>query len=507
MQHSRAGAARRWWALGAAALIAAAGLPSVAAAQDRPAFVNGDGKASALLFDMKIQLTGEIGSDTGLALGVGAGRALSQYQDTGASSEGRVLDYSLMDLLNMQPSEECPDVIPIYLDSTKPQLTRAESTTPGNETSQLTQIKYAGFPTYGPDFGTQDATAGPTTTASASTNAPMIDSGVIKLVNARSTSTSQVVNGVREATAVSTADSLSIMGGALTLFRPTWTATAKSGSTTVNEAKFTYSSALVLGMTRPGGQTGDLVAFKGFIENMFSALGLRLTLPTATVRPGPNGTGEVSISPLVVGLQNIPLGSSLIKPILNALNPNIEEALAKYLAQDCSNPAWQLVADVTRGVLSGKGGISFAAGGADAMTDDIWYPPPSFDLPADNGLTLGAGTDTSFGTGSAVEGISTFNTSGSSFDDSLGSTSTEPIDLGDDTVPIEPTVESTTTSEPPADDGPQETASIKRTAERSKPGTKGGTAGWLTVLGLVGVLALAGADQFVMRRSRRRFTG
>lgn len=502
-QPSRPGPLRRWWALGAAGLIAATTIPSPAGAADPPAFVNGDAKASALLFDLKIQLTGEIGSETGLSLGFGAGRALSQYQDTGASAEGRVADYSLMDLLNMQPSEECPDVVPLYLDSTKPPLTRAESTTPGADVSRLTQVKYAGFPTHGSDFGSQDAVAGPSISATASTNAPSIDSGVIKMLNARSSSTSRVVNGVREAVAVATADSLSILGGAMTLFKPTWTATAKSGSTTVSEATFTYSSAMVLGITRPGGSTGDLIAFKGLIENLFAGLGMKLYLPTATITPGPNGTGKVEISPMIVGLSNIPLGSSLLKPILNALNPRIEESLAAYLAQECSNPAWQLVADVTKGVLGGNGGISFAAGGADAMTDDIYYPPVNLDLPAGN-LPLGDTTLIS-----PVD-PSVLGTTDTTFPSSLGDISTSSPDLeptSDTLPPIDEPTDSTTTTTAPTEDGPpRETASVQRTAQRSKPGEKGGTAGWLTVVGLVAVLALAGGDQFVMRRSKRRFT-
>lgn len=495
---------RRWWALCAAAVLATMVVSSPAGADDPPAFVNGDGKAFANLFDLKIQLAGDISGGNGLALGFGAGRSLSAFQESTATAEGRVADYALTDLINMQPSAECPDYIPIYLDSTKPPQTLADSSMPGSDQSQLTVVKYAGYPTYGPEFGTQNAVAGPTTTATGSTTAKLIDSGVVKLVNPQSTSTSRIVNGVREAIAVSSADSLSIMGGAMTLFRPKWTATARSGATTTAEATFTYSSAIVLGITRPGGRTEDLQAFKGFIESTFSALGLKLYLPKATFEPGPNGTGSVSISPLIVGMQNIPLGSSLLKPVLTALSPRIDEALKAYLAQKCSNPAMELLADVARGVLGGTGGLSFSAGGADAMTDDIYYALPSFDLPA-GGLDTPATTMPSFdggglgdGGGSGVLSENTTNT-------------TEPGDLGGDlgdlpdetTTSVEP-VGSTTTSRP-SQRGPKQIATALPIRQQSKPGTKGGTAGWLTIAVLGAVLALAGADHFVMRRSRRRF--
>lgn len=510
-QHpTRPASRRRWWAVFAGALLATTVAGTPAGAADPPAFVNGDGKAFANLFDLKIQLTGDISSAGGLALGFGAGRSIAAYQDTGATSEGRVADYALTDLINMQPSEECPNYIPIYLDSTKPPLTRAESDTPGDDASKLTQVKYAGFPTYGPDFGTQDATAGPGTTSTASTNAPLMDSGVVKLVNAKSTSTTRVVNGVREAVAISSADSLSIMGGALTLFRPQWTATAKSGATTVAEATFTYSSAIVLGITRPGGRTEDLQAFKGFIESTFSALGMRMYLPKATITPGPNGTGSVSISPLVVGLQNIPLGSSLLKPVLRALSPQIEQSLNAYLEQKCSNPAMELLADVAMGVLGGHGGISFSAGGAEAMTDDIYYAPPSFDLstPSDPSTMDAPESDVAItpdfggGGGASVSDSSLFNTPTSSGD--LSTFDTTPSD----TIPLEEsttTTETSTTSTAPSRVERREIAGGVPIGQRSMPGSKGGTAGWLTIAVLGAVLALAGADQFVMRRSRRRF--
>jgi len=496
------GLVRRWWALCAAAVLATMVVSSPAGADDPPGFVNGDGSAFANLFDLKIQLAGDISGGNGLSLGFGAGRAIAGYQDATATAEGRVADYALTDLINMQPTAECPDYIPIYLDSTKPPQTLADSSSPGSDVSQLTVVKYAGYPTYGPVFGTQDAVAGPSTTSTATTTAKLIDSGVVKMVNPQSTAATRVVNGVREAVAVSSADSLSIMGGAMTLFRPKWTATARSGATTVADASFTYSSAIVLGISRPGGRNDDLQAFKGFVESTFSALGLKIILPKATIEPGPNGTGSVSISPFIVGMQNIPLGSSLIKPVLRALSPNINEALTAYLAQKCSNPAMELLADVAQGVLGGTGGLSFSAGGADAKTDDIYYAPPSFDLPSAEVPDTTAPTSPSFD--SPVDDFSTPPTSVlSDFETNPGdTTSSLPPDT---TVPTtEP--DTTTTSAAARQGERREVAEGLPIGQRSKPGSKGGTAGWLTIAVLGAVLVLAGADQFVMRRSRRRFT-
>ena len=44
-----------------------------------------------------------------------------------------------------------------------------------------------------------------------------------------------------------------------------------------------------------------------------------------------------------------------------------------------------------------------------------------------------------------------------------------------------------------------------RRAAQSTPGDTGGTAGWVTLVGLGAVVALVIGDQLVMRRSRRKF--
>jgi hypothetical protein len=482
--------------VGPAALVIAVVAAPTARADTAPAFINGDGSASASFFDLRIHL-GDLNA-SGLALGFGSGRALTNYQDGAASAQGEALDYSLLSSINQQPTAACPDYIPLFLASTAPQLTRADSSDPNGAASQLTTIKYAGFPTYGPVFGTQDAMAGPTTTATAAANAPSVDSGVVAMVNAASTSTSAVVGTTRTATATMTADSLSIMGGALTLFKPTWTAVAKSGSTTEADATFTYSSAMFLGISRPGNTPGDLQLFKGWMESTFSALGMIVDLPTVTVTPGENGTGTVAISPLTIGMQHLPLGQQFLGPLLNSISPQLDAALKNYLASPCSNQSLELLVPVLEGFASGTGSLGFAVGGATAMTDDVYYPPVSLDsgvADASLSVPVDAPPTTSLPAFAAPS------------DFSVPTTPTDSTDVTAPTVDDTTTVPTTVPDhQEVADPAAPRVARLAPAADRSLPGHSGGKAGWLTLVALAAVVALAGADQFVMRRSRRKFS-
>jgi len=492
--------ARSLWLAGPVALVIAIVMAPTAQADTTPAFVNGDGAAAASFFDLRIHLG--VLDASGLAIGFGSGRSLTNYQDDAASAQGEALDYSLLSSINQQPTPECPDYVPLFLASTAPPLTRADSTDAGGDTSHVTTVKYAGFPTYGPVFGTQDAVAGPTNTATADAKAPSVNSGVVAMSNAHSTSTSAVVGATRVATATMTADSLSLMGGALMLFKPTWTATAKSGSTTVADASFTYSSALFLGISRPGNNPADLQTFKGWMESTFSGLGMVLNLPTVTVTAGENGTGSVAISPLTVGMQNIPLGQQLIAGVLNSISPQIDAALKNYLAQPCSNQSDELLVPVLEGFASGTGSLGFSVGGATAMTDDVYYPPVSID----SGVAdASASADTS--------GVDSTTDTSPSFDSSSRGLST-PASSSVATDLTTTTADSTTTTAPVALPDHQEVAdaakprvaSLAPAADRTLPGHTGGRAGWLTIVALAAVVALAGADQLVMRRSRRKFS-
>jgi hypothetical protein len=133
----------------------------------------------------------------------------------------------------------------------------------------------------------------------------------------------------------------------------------------------------------------------------------------------------------------------------------------------------------------------------------MYYPPISLDTGvADTSLTA----DTSFADNTTTPvASSSFDSTTSDF----SSGSTVPSDLAATTPD-----DSTTTTTPPADTDHQQVADADRprvanlapASDRSRPGHTGGTAGWLTLVALAAVIVLAGADQFVMRRSRRKFS-
>jgi hypothetical protein len=75
-------------------------------------------------------------------------------------------------------------------------------------------------------------------------------------------------------------------------------------------------------------------------------------------------------------------------------------------------------------------------------------------------------------------------------------------------VDLGPTVEGVTETvpEPVVDEQADaaESPGVRRASDRSVPGSTDGAAGWVTLVGLVAVVALAAGDQLVMRRGRRR---
>lgn len=497
-----------------AAMIAAAGHPVDAQATrtqppESPGFVPGEAKADTGFFEAKVQITGAVGSGRGLAIGFGSGRALAQYADDNAAAEGRVLDYSLLQVLNSQPTPECPNIVPLFANSTLPPLTRAESSNPAHANSQLTEVRYAGWPDYGPVFGTQDATAtaGPPLNSAAVTTAPIVDAGLITLWNPRSEVSTTLRGKTREARAIMSATSLSILGGAMVLYEPRWVAIARSGDTTTADARFSYSSATIFGMQRgPGTNSADLNTFKGFVENFFGFLGLRLILPEARVTDGGDGgPPRVTITPLTVAIENIPLGQNLIGPLLRAISPQLDAALAEYLAQPCSNKSYELLADVLKEVLSGTGGAALTVGGASAMTDDTYFPPVDFGNAAGEAGTGGAVAASGESAPVNVGGLDDFGggaVGGGGFSPAFDAPVTfDGIDPSVDLAEEVTDVTETAAGAAPTAAAPE----VRRTARTAatNPATTSRPT-WLMAAALAGVLTLAGADQLVMRRSRRR---
>ena len=490
--------------VGVAALTCAVFAPGqIAGADTRPDFVRGDGKATAGFFDLKLQITGSTGGAGGLAIGFGSGKALAEYHDDGAAAEGRALDYSLLSLLNPQPTAACPDIIPLFLASTEPPKTRADSSDPAAANAQPVQVRYAGFPTYGDVFGTQAATADATPTSKATTDAPDVQSGVVGLSRAHSESTVRVSGHTREAIAKVSADNLTIMGGALTLFNPVWTATARSGDITTSDATFTYSGASILGVQRPGNVPGDLTFFKNFVESTFAFLGMHVIFPTATIDTSAGASiPSVSISPLQVTLDNLPIGQSLLGPILHAISPQIDQALKSYLAQKCSNQGLQLLSDVLLNLVSGRGGMSFALGGATAMTDDTYTPPLDLSLPSNGSNPPVAPPTASIASAFTPAAATPRSRSTSTAIDVPATTESVPVAVEPASIEAPVPGKAEVAAAAPAYRPVQRAA-----AERSTPGHTGGAAGWATAAVVFAALSLAGADHMMMRRSTRRMIG
>ena len=287
---------------------------------------------------------------------------------------------------------------------------------------------------------------------------------------------------------------------------PRWEASTTSGGTETATGTFTFASATILGIDRTVANfPGDFNDFASGVASFLSALGVSLQYPKLVTEPG-----RVTMTPIVVGLNNPPIGLDFIQPLLKAIAPLREESNRKMISEDCNNQAILQVADLALGILSGSGAVSLSAGGVTAFTAATEFPePPALEIPDLDAPTIDAPvidvpTPVVTAPPVAVNDLtlsrSTGSTSSSFAADDLGSSVVEsapPLDTGIiDTAPVAAPVAEAT--------GPGfELPSAELVSRRIEPGTKGGTAALVGAGGLVGLLLLAGADRFVMKRTKR----
>jgi hypothetical protein len=155
-------------------------------------------------------------------------------------------------------------------------------------------------------------------------------------------------------------------------------------------------------------------------------------------------------------------------PLVGSLQPARDPITSGIIEASPEAGGLVTIGDIAIGALTGRGGIDLHLGGGTAYTEGERFTSPfgSFDLGAD-----GVG----------------------------------PVSLGSDTRAAFTPVGSAPTAEPAEPGGPGVKAGkVELAAARRQPGTTGGAAVVVGLVGLLAVLSMAGADWWRLRHEPRR---
>ncbi len=452
-------------------------------------FPNGEARASADTFELNIK-------QGNANIGLTYGRSLSSYADITGTAEARALDLGVLPVL--LGGEQCDGSPPVLNPATFPAITRADSSEAGADASRRAEAFMPGMGTEGPgpSAGFQDATAVPGPTAVATTESADADAFLVALSDGRTQVTTSLVDDVRSAEAVVTADELRVFGGLFTFHDPKWEAVTRSGRVNAAAGRFSFSSATVLGFPRPADSAmADLAEFERGLEELLAPLGVQLDLPTVKISP----EGRVTVSPMAFRIVDPPWGAQVIAPFLADIQPLKDSLIQQALDEDCKNETQILLLDVLLGILAGSGSVEIEAGGVDVSTDDTDFPAPRPPAPLAPGgppaTVLAAATPEydEFTPGSSSPG--TAGTRGTSGTSGLS-------DLGADEL-----LEDVAVTEDVEDDGVDEEAlSVLPSASSSRfeDSDAGRAAVAVGLVALVGAVGLTLGERFLSRRSSRR---
>jgi hypothetical protein len=198
------------------------------------------------------------------------------------------------------------------------------------------------------------------------------------------------------------------------------------------------------------------------VNEALKPVGLRLDAPVAGV------DGNVaSVSPLGIHLQASEPGRVVGAPVVGAIQPVREPVTSGIIEASPEAGGLVTIGDIIIGALTGRGGIDLHLGGGSAYTESERFTSPfgAFELGAGGVGPVSLDGDTSTG----------FAPNGSGASSELGRSGAA-----------------------------DKAGKIELVGARRLPGTAGGAAAVVGLLGLLAVLSMAGADWWRLRHEPRR---
>lgn len=461
-------AARRWrrtrWT--AAAVVAALGItaatgPAASGAPKQTEAVP-PGFGGAIAFGARVNP-----KFAELPLAITVGVSLASHQNTFASAESRAIDLGTIG--TTLAGEGCDGGDATLAAEDQPQALRTDSTQEGSADGFTEQEDVPpGTPI------TKFVRANPTPFGeSITTAAPFGVPGVLEVAGIRVTSTSGMVDGQREARAISEVGEV-VLGGVVRLAGLRWEAVHRSGSGEELRGTFTLGSASVAGTPIP---TQDPVAAISQMNAVLNPIGLNIVPPASRTAPGAGGNIQF-VDPIAIEVLPNAARDALTGGVLGGAQPVRENLFAAILEQTCSAATFITVFDVAVGSLTGAGSLALELGGVQAETRAIRFSSTLGGRP-----TLGGGSVALPGAG-ATHGTSTRTAA------EPAGTRAAPV-----AAPVGPATPSQPSSAGTASDAAEPIADI--TNER------GGALAAVGATGLLLLLASAEGDRRKMRRAQR----
>ena len=334
------------------------GPATAGAADDAPAFRNGQASAVALI----AKVSPGVGS---LSLAMTSGVAVAQVANDLAQAQSKVLDLGLIGTsLTQQQCDGSPGPVrPEQL----PQASTVDNRS-GDSSAAEDSLPLAGAP-LGSGRQVAEATKAPMAHASVTDVASAIGP-LVALHGGRSDSSARVVDGdAREAVATSSVDI--DIAGVVTLSGANWRAFHRTGADPATDGSFTMATATASGVPLPVDQ---LIPLESAINSALTMSGVSVTLPRILHVTEPNDF--VRVTPLTITLKDSPLGKAALGPGLNLTRAQRAQLFETIAGVYCKAAAALLVGDVSISVASGTGFLTVEIGGAEASSADLQLGDP-----------------------------------------------------------------------------------------------------------------------------------
>jgi hypothetical protein len=446
-------------------------IPSQAALAANPKpFVSGDATA----ISQAVQIAPRTG---GLAAAIVVGTTIAQYRDTLAQASSQAVN---LGIVGTTLTVQCDKTPPTLKASQLPQPLIAESVhgdshavknTAGQGSSGVVAVS-----------GHEEVTVKQTPSAIATFDgSALVLPKLIDAAGLHNGGFSKLIPGkARIATATSQVGQLSLLNGAVVLSGMKWAASARSGTHAGRHSSFTLGGVSLAGKAMPVDQK-SIASTITAIDKVLAPTGLHITLPTSVFQGG-----TLTETPLVIGLDNSKLGSQVINPLINALQPITNPLRSGLDGISCQFGKVLTIVDLALAALDGAGGLDLDLGGASANTDGRSYADP-----------FGNGSQ-HLGGGHQILG-----------NQGPGPTSTPSPSKGNpgSSVPLPGSQDQTTTpssgSTPQLANNVTTSQSCSTTSRANRPSCSNGQGLAVGLIAIAAVGGIAGADFLAMRRRRR----